>query len=171
MFVKVFHRKETDFRAIDPPDPNNLTWAASVAVGDVVEVFQATNSIMRPWWENRNVIGAATRSTSVGDIYHAKADYYDNGLWYMVLPCGLERIKPAYPSFASNPLYLNAIRLIESWLSIRTSIATISAEQWEQDYADRAQKMANDLHWFTSYFYPDSPLIGLMVDFFTKPKP
>jgi hypothetical protein len=162
LMVKVFQRKETDYCSTSPPSSDNLARAATVAVEDIGEVFQATNSITHPWWQNSSVVGAATRSTSVGDIYHAKADFYDGGLWYVVLPGGLERIEAAYPTFAHSPLYLKAIDLIESWLTLRTTGAIISAARWQRDCAAKAYKLANDLHWFTTYYYPDSPLVDLI---------
>lgn len=71
--------------------------AAKVRVDDINDVFRVTNAIDAPWTRNPEVLAVLTdrpRSTSVGDVYLARADGEEPCFW-RVATMGLEQGSPA----------------------------------------------------------------------------
>lgn len=74
---EVWHRIDPDFRnntdVVLDAFPEGFIHVADVETDDVGRVFELTNSIDRPWWENAEVTflmgrDGGARSTSVGDV-------------------------------------------------------------------------------------------------------
>lgn len=75
MRYKVYHVIEPTFRPTVPKDfPNGFELVAelvidSYEIGNLEKVFELTNTIEHPWWNNKEVkVHRKTRSTSVGDV-------------------------------------------------------------------------------------------------------
>lgn len=65
--IKVYHKTAY---SDDAKWPETFLLVAEVKSDDLDEVFEMTNSIDNPWWENEGVLAkvAPCRSTSVGDV-------------------------------------------------------------------------------------------------------
>jgi hypothetical protein len=156
MLVHVFHRKDLHQ---DPAEttPADLVWAAAVAVEDIRDVFRLTNSLDWHWSRNQNVIGAQTRSTSVGDIYLT-----DDGRAYQVDRMGLDLIDVPQLSFANDPIYQQTIKMIGVLLA-DWSDGLITRSVWADLYMKKAWDMANGLHQYTGIFDVDSHFFKLIA--------
>lgn len=67
--TKVWHRKEPEFMESLGNFPDDYELVAEVASDDLEVVYEKTNHIDRPWWENAGVTCVKqSRSTSVGDV-------------------------------------------------------------------------------------------------------
>ena len=156
MIVHVYHRKDMHQ---DPADitPSDLVWAAAVAVQDVRDIFYLTNTIDWHWSLNQNVIGAQTRSTSVGDIYIT-----DDGRAYQVDRLGLDQIDVPDLPFANDPICRDAVQVIEVLLADWAS-GQIDRQTWIERYARKAHEMAEGLHNYTIIFQGDSQFFKLIA--------
>jgi hypothetical protein len=68
--------------------PQGYELVAAVDTDSVDVAFQQTNTIMHPWWENRDVAAfKRARSTSVGDIVEV------NGKFWMVCMTGWKEVQ------------------------------------------------------------------------------
>jgi hypothetical protein len=89
----VYHDKKPSFGVLEEPRtwPDDYDVAGEVDTDNLDEVYELTNTITGPWWENAGVKNAKpTRSTSVGDIVVTSKDVV-----FLVLPVGWQEIGKA----------------------------------------------------------------------------
>lgn len=89
----VYHDKKPSFGMSEEPRtwPDDYDVAAEVDSDDLDDVYELTNTITQPWWENDGVKNAKpARSTSVGDIVVTSQDVV-----FLVLPVGWKEIGKA----------------------------------------------------------------------------
>jgi hypothetical protein len=104
MKSSVWHVKREMFRrwlegGVELRFPLDYECVAMVESDDLDEVFQLTNTIDRPWWENEGVeVRKQTRSTSVGDVVILP----DNQSVCLCLPVGWKVYHGAPQRFPSN---------------------------------------------------------------------
>lgn len=81
--AKVYHATNPTFGTTPQDFPDSYELVAVVECENLGEVFEKTNHIDRPWFENDGVICVKeSRSTSVGDVVEL------DGKRYLCAPCG-----------------------------------------------------------------------------------
>ena len=89
--AKVYQVADPSFGHETHEFPEEYSHVATVDSEDLNQVFQLTNSVTKPWWENEGVekefIGDGCRSTSVGDVV-----VLSNGDHYRCDPIGWTKL-------------------------------------------------------------------------------
>ena len=87
--IKIWHKKDPNFREATTFPLDDYEAIAEVASDDLDKAFEVTNTISHFWAENEEVsmlVNKGCRSSSVGDLFQL------NGKFYQVMGRGFEAV-------------------------------------------------------------------------------